>query len=162
MSNLLFSRSSSHAIRALTYLAMQPLGKFSGTREISEREHIPRAFIPKVLLPLRRARLVRSSRGIRGGYDLAVPPEQINLMAIICCIDGVPLNDCVLEDHPCSIPNECVLHPCWGVVREPLLGYLERTTLADLVRFRQSGSGEGCPDPNPPSRGVERREKWPK
>lgn len=143
MSNLLFSRSSSHAIRALTYLAMQPPGKFSGTREISECEHIPRAFIPKVLLPLRRAHLVLSCRGIRGGYELAVPPEQINLLAVMSCIDGVRLNDCVLEDHPCSCPDECVFHPCWSAVRELLLGYLERTTLADLVRFRQSAPGGG-------------------
>ncbi len=161
MSNSLFSRSSSHAIRALTYLAMQPLGKLSGTREISESEHIPRPFIPKVLLPLRRARLVRSFRGIRGGYDLAVPPEQISLLAIMRCIDGVPLNDCALEDHPCSSPHECVLHPCWSIVRELLLGYLEHTTLVDLVRFRLSGSGEGCPGLNPPLRGVARRGKWP-
>jgi Rrf2 family protein len=145
MSNSLFSRSSSHAIRALTYLAMQPLGKLSGTREISEREHIPRPFIPKVLLPFRRARLVRSFRGIRGGYDLAVPPEQISLLAIMRCSDGMPLNDCVLEDDSCSSPDECVLHPCWSIVRELLVGYLEHTTLADLVRFRQSRPGEGCP-----------------
>jgi Rrf2 family transcriptional regulator, iron-sulfur cluster assembly transcription factor len=143
MSNAWFSRSSSHAIRALTYLAMQPLGKLSGTREISEHEHIPRPFIPKVLLPLRRARLVLSSRGIRGGYELAVPPEQINLLAIMRCIDDAPLNDCVLEDHPCSSPRECAVHPCWSIVRELLLGYLERTTLADLVRFRQSEAGGG-------------------
>jgi Rrf2 family protein len=145
VSNSLFSRSSCHAIRALTYLAMQPLGKLSGTREISEHEQVPRPFIPKVLLPLRRARLVRSSRGIRGGYDLAVPPDQIDLLAIMRCIDGTPLNECVLEDHPCSSPDECVLHPCWSVVRELLLDYLEGTTLADLVRFRQSGPGEGFP-----------------
>ncbi len=143
MSNVLFSRPSSHAIRALTYLAMQPLGKLSGTREIAEHEHIPRPFIPKVLLPLRRARLVLSFRGIRGGYELAVPPEQINLLAIMRCIDGAPLNDCVLEDHPCSSPHECAVHPCWSIVRELLLSYLERTTLADLVRFRQSKPGEG-------------------
>jgi Rrf2 family transcriptional regulator, iron-sulfur cluster assembly transcription factor len=159
MSNSLFSRSSSHAVRALTYLARQPAGKLSGTREISESEHIPRPFIPKVLLPLRRAHLVRSFRGIRGGYDLAVPPEQINLLAIVRCMDGEPLSDCVLEEHPCSSPEECVLHPCWSIVREVLLGYLEHTTLADLARFHQSEVGEGCPDANPPLRGVERREK---
>jgi Rrf2 family iron-sulfur cluster assembly transcriptional regulator len=141
MSNALFSRSSCHAIRALTYLAMQPLGKPSGTREISEREHIPRPFIPKVLLPLRRAHMVLSFRGIGGGYELAMPPEQINLLAIVRCMDGASLNECVLEDHPCPSPHECALHPCWGVLRELLLGYLEHTTLADLVRFRQSQPG---------------------
>jgi Rrf2 family protein len=159
MSNSLFSRSSCHAIRALTYLAMQPLGKPSGTREISEHEHIPRPFIPKILLPLRRARLVLSFRGIGGGYELAMPPEQISLLAVMRCIDGVLLNDCVLEDHPCSSPQECALHPCWGVVREQLLDYLERTTLADLVRFRQSGPGEGCYVSNSPLGGVERNGK---
>jgi Rrf2 family iron-sulfur cluster assembly transcriptional regulator len=159
MSNALFSRSSSHAIRALTYLAMQPLGKLCGTREISESEHISRPFIPKVLLPLRRARLVRSSRGIRGGYNLAVPPEQISLLAIMRCIDSVPLNDCLLEDRPCSRAQECALHPYWSVVREQLLDYLERTTLADLVRFRQSGPGDGCHVSNSLSGGVERSGK---
>jgi Rrf2 family protein len=171
VSNSLFSLSSSHAIRALTYLAMQPLGKLSGTHEISESERIPRPFIPKVLLPLRRARLVRSVRGIRGGYDLAVPPEQINLLEIMRCIDGEPLKDCMLEDHPCAIPHECVLHPCWSVLRQLLLGYLEQTTLADLVRFRQSEAGKAFPaspeaptsfmrgkvsDLNPPLGGNER------
>lgn len=143
MSNVLFSRSSSHAIRALTYLAMQPLGRPTGTREISESEHIPRSFIPKILLPLRHARLVLSFRGIGGGYELAMPPEQINLLAIVRCMDGVPLNDCVLEDHPCSSPHECELHPSWGNLRDLLLGYLEHTTLADLVRFRKSQPGGG-------------------
>jgi len=58
------------------------------------------------------------------------------------CIDGEPLNDCLLEDHPCSSPHECVFHPCWNILREQLLSYLEQTTLADLVRFRQSEAGE--------------------
>jgi Rrf2 family protein len=155
----MISRPSSHAIRALIYLATQPPGKLCGTREISENEHIPRPFIPKVLLPLRRAHLVRSVRGIRGGYDLAVPPEQISLLAIVRCIDGVPLNDCLLEDHPCAIPYECAIHPCWSVVREQLLDYLGRTTLADVVRFRQSGPGGGSYVSNSPLGEVERSAK---
>lgn len=174
MSNSLFSLSSSHAIRALTHLAMQPMGKLSGTHEISESEGIPRPFIPKILLPLRRARLVRSVRGMRGGYDLAVPPDEISLLAIIRCMDGEPMRDCMLEDHPCSRPHECVLHPCWSVLRELLLGYLEQTTLADLVRFRQFEAGKAflssaessigpehreISDSNPPLGGNERREK---
>lgn len=159
MSSALISRSSSHAIQALTYLAMQPFGKLCGTWEISESEHIPRPSIPKVLLSLRRARLVRSLRGIRGGYSLAVPPEQISVLAIMRCVDGVPLNDCLLEDRPCSSPQKCALHPCWSAMREQLLDYLECTTLADLVRFRQSGPGEECFVSNPPLVEVERSGK---
>jgi Rrf2 family transcriptional regulator, cysteine metabolism repressor len=141
MSSALLSRSSSHAIQALTYLAMRPADKPCGTWEISESENIPRPSIPKVLLSLRRARLVRSSRGIRGGYSLAVRPEQISLLAIVRCVDGAPLNDCLLEDRACSSPQKCALHPCWSTVRKQVLDYLECTTLADLVRFRQTGTG---------------------
>jgi DNA-binding IscR family transcriptional regulator len=64
--------------------------------------------------------------------------QQINLLAIMRCIDRIPLNDCVPEDHPCSSPDECVLHPRLSVVREQLLDCLERTTLVDLGRFRRT------------------------
>jgi Rrf2 family protein len=141
MSSELLSRASSHAIRALTYLAMQPPGRLCGTLEISEGEQIPRPSVPKVLLSLRRARLVRSARGTRGGYRLAVAPDQITLLAIMRCVDGMPLNDCLLEDRPCATSQKCALHPFWDALRKQALDHLGRTTLADLVRFRQTGSG---------------------
>jgi Rrf2 family transcriptional regulator, iron-sulfur cluster assembly transcription factor len=159
VSSSLLSRSSSQAIQALTYLAMQPAGKLCGTQEISDSEHIPRPTIPKILLSLRRARMVRSSRGIRGGYNLAVRPEEVSLLAIVRCVDGAPLNDCLLEDRPCSSQHKCALHPCWSAVREQVLDYLEQTTLADLVRFRRSGSGKRSYVSNPPFGGVQRNGK---
>lgn len=121
---------------------MQPPGKLSGAREISEHEVIPHSFLSKVLLPLRRGRLLRSVKGIRGGYELAMPPQQISLLTVVRCTEGTTLNECLMEDHECSIPRQCPLHPYWSIVREQFLGYLERTTLADLVRIRQSDSGE--------------------
>ncbi len=127
---------------------MQPAGKLCGTREISQHESIPHAFLAKVLLPLRRARLLRSFKGMRGGYELTALPEQISLLMIVRSIDGEPLTDCLLEDHPCSSPRQCVLHSYWSAVREQLLGHLERTTLVDLVRLRQAEAGPG-PAPVP-------------
>jgi DNA-binding IscR family transcriptional regulator len=68
---------------------------------------------------------------------LAVRPEQIQLLAIVQAIDGSQLNDCVLEDHPCGNPGECLLHPVWTAVRERFVDYLEHTTVADLARIRK-------------------------
>lgn len=138
MSNSILSKPCSYAIRAMTLLADQPPGRFSSAREICDQESIPPAFLGKVFLPLCRCRLLRSLRGIGGGYELAVPPEQIRLLAIVQAIDGVQLNDCILEDHPCGDPRHCLLHSAWAAAREQFFNFLERTTLADLARMRKS------------------------
>ncbi len=136
---MLFSRPCLYAVRALTYLAMQPPGKLSGTREISEHEHIPTPFLGKVLLYLRRERLLRSYKGIGGGYELALPPENISLLTVVRRIDGIAtFDDCILEDHECSNEQQCPLHSSWITIRDRLFGLLERTTLMDLVRARKT------------------------
>lgn len=82
--------------------------------------------------------MVRSLRGTGGGYELAVPPDELRLLAIVRAIDGSQLDDCILEDHPCGNPRECLLHPIWAAVRKQFVDFLERTTVADLVRMRKS------------------------
>jgi Rrf2 family protein len=122
----------------MTHLAEQPPGQISSTREICDDENIPPSFLGKVFLPLCRGRMVRSLRGTGGGYELAVPPNEIRLLAIVEAIDGSQLKECILEDHPCGNPRECLLHDAWTAVRERFLNYLECTTVADLVRIRKS------------------------
>jgi len=82
--------------------------------------------------------MVRSLRGTGGGYELAVPAEGLRLIAIVRAIDGSRLDDCGLEDHPCGNPCECLLHPIWDAIRKQFVDFLERTTVADLVRTRRS------------------------
>jgi Rrf2 family transcriptional regulator, iron-sulfur cluster assembly transcription factor len=138
MSNSILSKPCSYAIRAMVHLAEQPPGQISSTRQICDEENIPSSFLGKVILPLCRGRMVRSLRGTGGGYELAVPPNEIRLSAIVEAIDGSQLKECILEDHPCGHSRECLLHGVWTAVREPFLNYLECTTVADLVRIRKS------------------------
>lgn len=143
---MLFSRPCRHAIRALRYLAELPPGKRSGAREISEHEHIPGPFLSKVLAQLRRGGLLKSFRGIGGGYELARPKNRISLLAIVRCIDGTPLSECILEDRDCTTQRQCPLHQSWGAVRDQVLDFLERSTLAALVRMRQTETGDHTED----------------
>ena len=117
---------------------MQPPGKLSGTREISASEGIPSFFLGKVLLQLRRARLLRSYKGIGGGYELAFPPDQISLLSVVRCVGGADVVDaCILEDRDCQKADHCALHDSWVPIREHLCKMLEERTLADLVRTRE-------------------------
>lgn len=136
MSTQLFSRPCAYAVRALTVLAAQPVGRWMSAREIAEKSDMPAAFLGKVLLPLCRERLVRSRKGIGGGYELAAVPEEINLLSIVRAVDGEPFRHCLLEDHACSESNRCLLHPTWVTLREQWIDYLQRTTLADLARLQ--------------------------
>jgi Rrf2 family protein len=135
---LLFSRPTSYAIRALTYLAMQPPGKLTGVREISDHVRIPSPYLSKVLLRLRRGRMLRSYKGIGGGYELAQPPHKISLFNVIDCIEGNPFGSCILEDRECSLGAECAMHESWGPVRNQLLAFLEAMTLDHLVEQRRA------------------------
>jgi Rrf2 family transcriptional regulator, iron-sulfur cluster assembly transcription factor len=135
----MLSRPCTYAIRALTYLATQPPGKLCGSREISDHEEIPNSFLCKILLELRRKRLLRSYKGIGGGYELALPPDKINLLMIVRCIEGeLAFTECILADEQCSSRGQCTLHDSWMELRNQLVHFLESQTLSDLVRTRQN------------------------
>ena len=139
------SRPCLYAIRALTCLASQPPGKLSGARDIADQENIPAPFLGKVLQQLRRGRLVRSYRGTGGGYELALPPEKISLMAVMRCIEGQDvLQNCVLEDRACLDEHPCTLHESWLPVRQRLEEFFEINALAGLVRSRQATIAAGA------------------
>lgn len=132
---MLFSRSAEYAIRAMTFLAGQPSGKLTGAREMAQAEKIPMPFLWKILQNLARRKLIRSFKGLRGGYELARPAHQITLEAILAATDGGGLTaDCVLGLPECNEANPCPLHPAWKEVRSQLAAMLQENTLADLAR----------------------------
>lgn len=84
---------------------------------------------------------MRSYRGIGGGYELALPPDRINLLMVVRCTGGERLFEvCILEDRDCSPQHHCPLHESWINMRDQLKRVMEGNTLAELVRARQSGS----------------------
>jgi Rrf2 family iron-sulfur cluster assembly transcriptional regulator len=140
----MLSRPCTYAIRALTYLAMQPPGKLTGSREISDSEGVPNSFLCKILLDLRRKRLLRSYKGTGGGYELALPPDKISLLMIVEAIEGeVSFSGCILEDKECSAHGECALHDSWLKLRNQLVSFLETQTLEGLVQTRHAQQKKG-------------------
>jgi Rrf2 family protein len=134
----MFSRTSAYAIRALLRLAAQPPGRLVGELEISERERVPRSFLYKVLQQLRRGKLLRSYRGVNGGYQLACPPDRITLLQVVRCMEGDrTFTHCILEDKPCGRYGECVLHLQWVRQWQGWMDFLDGQTL-EMVRSRRS------------------------
>lgn len=131
----MFSRSAGYAIQALTYLAAQPPGKLTGAREIAEEAQIPVPFLWKILRNLSQKKLVRSFKGVRGGYELARAAEKISVTQVLAASpDARHADYCVLGLDQCNESAPCPLHESWKTVRSQIDDLLKETSLADLAR----------------------------
>jgi Rrf2 family protein len=131
---MLFSKATGYGIRALAYLANQAQGQPCGLREIAEAEQIPPLYLSKVLGELRRHRLLRSTKGVHGGYELAWAPEAITLWDVVQLLEPDPdLNMCILGRGLCRPEAACALHEDWQRVRHELVRLLQHRTIAQVA-----------------------------
>ena len=145
------SKRGEYGIRSMLYLARQARpGDLVQLKQIAEQEHIPTKYLEQILLTLRHAGLLHSRLGLRGGYYLAKPTDQISLGQIVRTLDGplAPVN-CVSQVayEPCDCPDEasCGLRLAMLDVRNHISQVLDNTTLADIVR-RTTVSAPTQPD----------------
>ena len=106
-------------------------------REIAESQDISERYLEHILNSLRASGIVRSTRGARGGYELAKTPSSITLGDVVRSLEG-PLDivSCT-QDEDCQRSDQCVTMQVWRDVREAIEGVVDNVTLDDLVqRFR--------------------------
>ncbi len=131
------STRGDYASRALLSLALH--GGESGptsVRDIAERTGLPQPYLEQILLALKGAGLVRSKRGVGGGYVLARPPEQITLGEIVSAVDGpIALGDFgePHQDGACDHEGQCVLLAVWAGIGGHIRRHLDSFTLADIA-----------------------------
>lgn len=128
-----------YGIRALTELALVE-GRQEGPvrrEQIRAAQDIPVAFLENILLELKRAGIVTSVRGQRGGFRLARPAAEITLAEVIRAIDGplASVRGVRPEDLEYAGSAES-LRDVWVAVRASVRIVLERVTIADLVGGR--------------------------
>ncbi len=109
---------------------------------ISETEGISGKYLEQVISPLRRAGLVTSYKGVKGGYTLSRAPQDVTLWDVICALDTHPdLVECVREPEICDRSPECVTHRVWCLLNERMQAFWRSFTLADLLaEFRLQGT----------------------
>lgn len=135
------STRGDYASRALLSLALHADGaRPTSVRDIAERTGLPQPYLEQILLAIKGAGLVRSKRGVGGGYVLARPPEEISLADIVSATDG-PIENCLdAHDHR---EGHCALQDVWIQVSEQMRGLLEGFSLADLVSRARLGHTRG-------------------
>ncbi len=136
------------ALLSLTLHASEP-GPTS-VRDIAERTAIPQPYLEQILLSLKGAGLVRSKRGVGGGYVLARSPEEIRLSEILAAVDGpITIGDFgePHQDGSCDHEGQCVLYAIWQLAGGHMRRLLEGYTLANVAEVAQGKSA--WPEPYP-------------
>jgi Rrf2 family protein len=105
-------------------------------RDLAERTGLPQPYLEQILLNLKGAGLVRSKRGVGGGYVLARPAEEVTLAEIVAAVDGPIVAGDFGEPHmdgACDHEGQCVLLGVWADVGNHMREHLSSFTLADMV-----------------------------
>jgi Rrf2 family protein len=148
------STRGDYACRALLSLTLHGASTTpTSVRDIAERTALPQPYLEQILLALKGAGLVRSKRGVGGGYVLAREPSEITLAEVVSAVDGpIVAGDFGVphENGACDHEGQCVLLAVWADVGETMRGYLQSFTLADMAD--RARGGRPATDPVPPSR----------
>ena len=143
----MFSQTVEYALRAVVHLASD--SKPRTTDDIAAATCVPRAYLSKVLQSLVKGKIVRSQRGIGGGVSLAVPAEELTVLAVVNAVEPlVRIRTCPLGLSAHGV-NLCPLHrkldDALAHVEEALGG----STIAEILST-PTKSKPLCPFPMPP------------
>lgn len=126
------TRETDYAIRCVYYLAGKA-GEVTMVGEIARKMDTPKSFLAKILQKLARANIVQSFRGVKGGFQLARKPKEINLLEVIEAIQGpMVMNICALDKKMCRFSSTCTIHPVWVEVRKQVEKLLRKRSFASF------------------------------
>jgi Rrf2 family protein len=106
--------------------------------EMAAHEELPRPYLEQLVVSLREAGLVTSTRGAHGGYELSMPPERIRMSQVVQALEG-PISPMVCatdgshDASLCERTEYCNVSVLWSRVRDAVLTALDSMTLAELA-----------------------------
>ncbi|MEP6834329.1 MAG: Rrf2 family transcriptional regulator [Gemmatimonas sp.] len=106
-------------------------------RDIAEAEKLPADYVEQIMLRLRRAEIVRSTRGARGGYMLARPPQQISVKDVLQASELATFDlHCIshpVNEERCADSGDCSIRPVWILLQQRIDEVLAGVLLSDLL-----------------------------
>ena len=132
-----FTKAEEYGLLGILYLADKEQNIITPLSEISQAQEIPEKFLAKIFQSLSRSGLVRSHRGVRGGFTLGRKPEEITIKEVLESIQGpYHLLKCIPEPDLCNKSEMCALRELLVIAETKLISVFEQHTLADLARWQ--------------------------
>ena len=132
---MLITRASEYAILSLIVLskASAPMDSETLSRELS----IPKSFLAKILQALAKKEILKSFKGVHGGFSLALLPKDISMLEVMSAVEGKApaVFECApsREDCPSNRANICSIWPFLNKLQGKIDLFLAELTLADIL-----------------------------
>jgi len=131
---MFLTKECDYAMRVVRELAHY---EKKSVQTICESEHIPITFAYKILKKLESAGIVKSTRGVLGGYQLSKPLNEISMFDIVSAAnESLVINECLKMGHVCPNHSEqkrCKIHTELACMQDELIMMLKRKTMDVLV-----------------------------
>jgi len=140
------STKSRYGVRALFDIAYHSVGLPTQIKDISRRQVISPRYLEQIFQKLKKAGILGSKRGPKGGYYLLKDPKDITLYGIVTCTEGpIELVFCVSDTDgeecgapQCEMKDQCVASPLWKEIGDEIAGIFRSTTIQDLCKKAES------------------------
>lgn len=131
------SARGEYGVRAMVALAKNHGQGPMSIAAMAKASSVPMPYLEQLIGPLRRAGLVESKRGARGGYQLTRHPRDVGVGEVYRIMEGpIAPMECVSEDvseQTCPLIEGCETRPVWMRMRDAIVVSLDSTSLADLI-----------------------------
>jgi len=132
--NFSITRRGDYGLIAVLYLAREDSGALSQIHEIATNCNLPEPFLAQIMRLLVRAGLVKSKKGVGGGFALARDPKEISFLDVLEALEGpVAVNRCQSPVEACEHKGNCSMEFVWKRTQDALVQVLGETKIADAM-----------------------------
>lgn len=137
--SLLITSRGKNALKFMLNLSLHKDGGCVKLKNVALEEDLPEKYLEQIVSCLVKARKVRSTRGINGGYQLMRAPKDYTVGEILRCLEGdLAPSECVhTDEYTCKKRESCYCYPLWEKLNIALNEVLEKTTLQDLIDWKR-------------------------
>lgn len=128
-----------YGVRAVFDLAYHCAGSTGQVKDIAKRQNISPRYLEQIFHKLKKAGIVNSERGPKGGYSLSKSPTNITLGDIYRATEGTfSLVNCNKKSSPCKNLEDCVAQPVWNMISQEIEKIFDSITIAKLCEIAES------------------------
>jgi Rrf2 family protein len=107
--------------------------------QISKNQNIPIKYLEQLVIPLKKAKLITSVRGPRGGHMLARAPEKISIWELLDLLESkFTFADCLKNPNICENTDTCPVRPVWGKALNLMMKHFKETSLKDILKMQDA------------------------
>lgn len=133
-----FTKAEGYGILGLLYLAEKSEGQVVPLSEIAESQNVPEKFLAKIFQNLTKTGLVRSHRGVKGGFSFNKVPDDVTVKEVVEAIQGpYALAKCFLDAVNCDKYSSCPVRVILEKAQQNMMEVFSKYSLRDMMKWKK-------------------------